>query len=184
MDVDDDFGSAQPLGQPLVFAQEPLHFLGRGVGLRFRSAGSRRKTLGNACASFLPPLAEMRRVEAFPAQERTDAATAGGGVSLGQNLPFVGSREAAAFGARSHLGVGVAFGAGYTALGLQPGKDRGGCLLVCDREIDVGPQFSGGRGLRIIQVLFPHRHVAHPIRFGFHPALLLHESRDVVVGLR
>ena len=112
MNSDNDFGFAQLFEQPLFVAAEMLHFLSRRIDPRLGAAGPGREALCDAGTAFLTPMGEVGRVETFSPKQSSDGASAAGGISRGQDLPFVGGRVSTPFGAWSYFRVGRRFGAG------------------------------------------------------------------------
>src|SRR5438034_11353807 len=72
LDVDNDLGFAQLLGQVVVCTLQLLVLFGKRTSLGLRSTLPRLEPLPNAGISFAPPLDQDRGVQTFAAQQRTD----------------------------------------------------------------------------------------------------------------
>jgi len=133
LDVDDDLGLAQLLGQALVGTLQFLVLFGEGEGTSFgfRPTFPWLKPLTNTGSSFTPPLPQMRRVQTLAAQKGADAAVLGSRVGLRQNLLLVVGCEPPALRFGHDFGIGVddagGLGAGFAE------EDSDGtefCILV------------------------------------------------------
>jgi hypothetical protein len=106
LNINDDGGFAQLLGEALVLAAELLQFLLLRIPLRLRTALVRGQALENAGLALTTPSDEVRGVKAFAALQGADrAGLSGGSIGLSQNPQFVLSGKGAALGIRDHLRV-------------------------------------------------------------------------------
>ena len=104
MNINDDGGLAQFLGEALVLPTQLLHLVFLRVAFGLGAALVRRQALEHAGLALAPPRDQMGGVEAFAAQQGSDAAWAGrGGIGLSQDGKFVFGGEG------STLGVGDNF---------------------------------------------------------------------------
>src|SRR5271167_306109 len=135
LNVDDDLGFAQLFGKARVVLLKFLNFLLRRIALGFGAALLRSQRVANAGGALAPPGAEKRRVQAFAAQQRSDATGAFRLVGFGQDALFVLGGEAAALGLGDDLGVGVGagFGAVFAASGTPVALASLG-LPTCHRQ--------------------------------------------------
>ena len=119
LNVDDDLGFAQLFGKARVVLLKFLNFLLRRIALGLGAALLRSQRVANAGGALAPPSRQQRRVQPFPAEERSDATGAFRLVGFGQDALFVLGGEATALGLGDDLrvGVGVRFGAGFAASG-------------------------------------------------------------------
>src|SRR5947209_2495379 len=63
------------------------------------------RDIEKALAALQAPVAKVRRIEPFTAQQGIDLADAGAGVDLSQNVELVGLGEASPLGLKGDLGI-------------------------------------------------------------------------------
>ena len=111
MNIDDDLGFTQLLGQTLVFPPEFLHLFLLRIASGLGAALMRGQTFQHASLPFAPPSYQVRRVQPFAPEQGTDAAgLSGRGICLLQDALFVFSRERPALGVGDHLWVRARLG--------------------------------------------------------------------------
>jgi hypothetical protein len=88
LNIDHDLRLAQPIGQSVVIASQLLIFRGQRIGLRLRPALLRSQTFQDSRLAFLPPLGQMRRIQAMLPKHGADLAGSPGRIRFGQNLLF------------------------------------------------------------------------------------------------
>ena len=107
MNIDDDLGFTQFLGQALVVPAEFLHFLFLRITFGLGAALVRGQSLENAGLPLATPSDQVRGVKTFAAQQGADGAgLCGGGVGLSQDAQFVFGGEGSALGTGDNLRVG------------------------------------------------------------------------------
>src|SRR5437764_5146026 len=90
LNINDNGGFAQFLGETLVLAAELLHFLFLRVPLGLGTALMRGQSLENTGLPLATPGDEVRGVKAFAALQGADGTRLSGrGISLSQNPQFV-----------------------------------------------------------------------------------------------
>jgi hypothetical protein len=130
LNINDNLGFAQFLGQALVLPTEFLDLLLLRTAFGLGAALVRGQALENAGLSFATPGDQVRGVQALAAQQGSDGAgLCGGSIGLGQNALLVVGREGPAPGVGDNLRVwsgrggrlgGNGFARHYTPVGLDP----------------------------------------------------------------
>ena len=110
MNLDDDFGLAEPLGEALVLAAELLEFRIEGMVLGLGAALAGGEGLEDAGLAFAPPGDEMGGVQALAAQQGADGAGEAGVVGLLEDAELVFGGEGTAPGFGDDLGIGTGEG--------------------------------------------------------------------------
>src|ERR1039458_4507319 len=106
LNINDDCGFAQFLGEVLVLPAELLHFFFLRIPFGLGTALMRGEALENAGLPLATPSNEVRAVKAFAALQGTDGARlSGGGIGLSQNPQFVLSGEGAEVGISYYAAV-------------------------------------------------------------------------------
>ena len=106
MNINDDLGFAQFLGQALVFPAEFLQFLFLGIPFGLGAALVRSQAIENAGLPLATPGDQVRGVKALAALQGADGAGLnGGGVGLSQDAQFVFGGEGSALGVGDNLRV-------------------------------------------------------------------------------
>src|SRR5450759_2767745 len=106
LNINDDGGLAQFLGEALVLPTESLHFFFPRIPFGLGTSLVRGQALENAGLALATPSDEVRRVKAFTALQGADGTRmSGGGIGLSQNPQFVLGGEGSAPGIRDHLRV-------------------------------------------------------------------------------
>jgi hypothetical protein len=106
LNINDDLGFAQFLGQALVLPAEFLHFLFLRIAFGLGAALVRSQALENAGLPLATPGDQVRGVKAFAAQQGADGAgLSGGGIGLSQDTQFVFRGEGSALGVGDNLRV-------------------------------------------------------------------------------
>ena len=106
MNINDDLGFAQFLGQALVLPAEFLHLLFLRIAFGLGAALVRSQALKNAGLPLATPGDQVRGVKAFAALQGTDGAgLSSGGVGLSQDAQFVFGGEGSALGVGDNLRV-------------------------------------------------------------------------------
>src|SRR5664279_3011139 len=106
LDIDNNRGFTQLLGEALILPAELLHFLFLWVAFGLGAALVRGQALENAGLPFATPGDQVRGVQTLAAKQRADGPRLNGGrIGLGQNAQFVFAGEAPALGVRDNLRV-------------------------------------------------------------------------------
>ena len=106
MNIYNDLGFAQLLGQVLVFPEEFLQLFFLRTPLGLGAALVRGQALENTGQALPAPGDEVRGVKPFTALQGSDGARlSGSGIGLSQNPQFVLRREGAALGVNDYLRV-------------------------------------------------------------------------------
>jgi hypothetical protein len=106
LNIDDDLGFAQLLGQALVLPAEFLDLLLLRTAFGLGAALVRGQALENAGLSFATPGDQVRGVQALAAQKGSDGAgLCGGGIGLRQDALLVLGGEGPALGVGDNLRV-------------------------------------------------------------------------------
>jgi hypothetical protein len=106
LNINDDLGFAQFLGQALVLPAEFLHFLFLRIAFGLGAALVGSQALENGGFPLATPCDQVRGVKAFAALQGSDGAwLCGGGIGLGQDALFVFGREGPALGVGDNLRV-------------------------------------------------------------------------------
>jgi hypothetical protein len=135
LDIDNNLGFAQLLGEALVILVQFLIFFLDGIALGFRAAFWGSQGLAHAGRPLAPPGRQQRRVQSLAAEQRPDATGAFGPFGLGEDAFFIVGGEAAALGLGHdfRVGVGLRFGAGFAARGTPVALASLG-LPTCHRQ--------------------------------------------------
>jgi hypothetical protein len=130
LNLNDNLGFAQFLGQALVLPAEFLDLFLQPTAFRLGAALVRGQALENAGLALATPGDQVRGVQAFAAQKGADGAgVCGGGVGLSQDALFEFGREGPAPGVGDNLRVrsgrggrlgGDGFARHCTPVGLAP----------------------------------------------------------------
>jgi hypothetical protein len=106
LNIDDDLGFTQLLGQALVLTAELLHLLFLWIPFGFGAALVRGQALENAGLPLAAPGDQVRGVKALAALQGADGAgLCGSGVRLSQDAQLVFGGERSALGAGDKLRV-------------------------------------------------------------------------------
>lgn len=106
MNINDDLGFAQLLGQALVLPAEFLDLFLLWAAFGLGAALVRGQAIENGGLSLAAPGDQVRGVEAFAAQQGSDGpGLCSGGIGLSQDALFVFGGEGPAFGVGDNLGV-------------------------------------------------------------------------------
>ena len=106
LNVDDELGAGQPLGQLTVLQFQFADFIEEWIAFGFRAAPAGSQ----APVALLAPVSEVRRVETLAAEQGSDRSRFPGQIRFDQNTPLVVSGELAAPRLVEHLGIGQRFG--------------------------------------------------------------------------
>jgi len=134
LDINDDLGLAELLGQALILATEFVIFFLDRTALGLRAALVRGQTFEDAGLPFATPGDEVRRVKALSAlQGANGAGLGGGGIGFRQDAQFVfgGEVRRLASATTSEFGNASAAGGGATVLPaaeLRSASLRSSCL--------------------------------------------------------
>ena len=126
MNIDDDIGLAQILGELLDIATQLLILFGERIAGRLGPALPRRQSLKSAGFLFFAPGRHQRRIQTMAAKQRADTAGAFGLLDLGQNALLELGGEMATLGLRHDFGIGA---------GGREGDGVGDCPF---EEFDIG----------------------------------------------
>ena len=107
MDFDDQFGAFQLGFQSDGLAQQPRVLEGLRIG--FATTLGRRQALEYATRALSSPRVEMRRIQTFSPQERTDFAALSTRVGFLQNALLVLGREVTTLGFHDYFWVGYVY---------------------------------------------------------------------------
>ena len=106
MNINDDGGFAQLLGQVLVLTAEFLQLLILWIAFGLGAAFVGSQALEDAGLPLATPGDQVRGVEAFPAEQGPDGTgLSGGGIGLGQDAQLVFGGEGPTLGAGDNLRV-------------------------------------------------------------------------------
>jgi hypothetical protein len=146
LNVDDDFGFTQFLGEALVLAAEFLHFVVQRIPFGLGAALVRGQALENSGLPLATPRDQVRGVEAFAALQGADGAgVSGGGVGFSQDAQFVLGGEGAALGAGDDLRVRSRQGGRLRRDGLARRYTPGGLAPLGLRTFRSGQNREGSR---------------------------------------
>jgi hypothetical protein len=73
LDVDDDVGLTQIFGETCILTAKFLDFLIHRITLGLWPAFPRSQSLANSIGPLSPPISQQRRVQAFAAEQSTNA---------------------------------------------------------------------------------------------------------------
>jgi hypothetical protein len=143
LNIDDDLGFTQLLGQALVFPTEFLHLFLLRIASGLGAALMRGQTLEHAGLPLAPPCDQVRRVQPLAPKQGADAAgLSGRGIGLCQDALFVFSRKRPALGVGDHLRIGA-------RLGRPLGRDGFALPSTTGVLASLGlPTFRGGQNRR------------------------------------
>jgi hypothetical protein len=144
LNIHDDLGFTQLLGQALVLPAEFLHFLFLRIPFGLGTALVRSQALENAGLPLATPGDQVRGVKTFAALQGPDGAgLSGGGVCLGQDAQFVLGGEGSTLGANDNLRVRPRQGGRLGRDGLARRCTSGG-LAPLGLPTFRGGQYRGG----------------------------------------
>ena len=107
LNIDDDIGLAQILGELLDIAAQLLILFGDGIARGLGPAPPRRQRLKRPRFLLFAPGRHERRIQTVAAKQRADTAGAFGSLDLGQNALLELKGEMATLGLRHNLGIGA-----------------------------------------------------------------------------
>ena len=133
MNIDDDGGLTQFLGQALVLPAELQVFLFLRVVFGLRTALVRGQSFENACLPLAPPRDQVGGIEGFAAQQGSDGAgVSSGGVGLGQDAKLVLGGKSPTLGGGNNFRIRQSRGA--KVLALLSNYDQENCLINVGTE--------------------------------------------------